>query len=406
MGMAAAGCVPPGPSPGPTRLLSSDDVSREAPRGNAPVDEVSAGLDDLALQLSLLNGGDRNLVMSPVSLGMAFAMAEAGSNEPTTTQIEEVFGFPHQPRVHQAMNAMLKSFEDANRSTRNGDVILDLANSLWVKDGLQVGEPFLDTLARHYGAGVNLADFANRPAESRKAINDSVALITRGRIPNLVPESMITPQTVSMLINAIYLKAPWAHQFEKAQTVSRPFRLANGTTVQVPTMRTTGWFTRAAVGDGYTAIELPYAGNDLNMTIVVPKAGVSFRAFEEGLTGDALRNIVAGIEARNVNLTMPRWRANTQLDVGPLLSRLGLQMPGGDLGGIAPGVSLGAALHAANITVDEYGTEAAAATAISGVTSVGTDPLDVVIDRPFVFVIRHARSGAPLFYGRIVDPRG
>jgi serpin B len=211
---------------------------------------------------------------------------------------------------------------------------------------------------------------------------------------------------VSILINAIYLKAPWAHQFEKAQTATRPFRLGNGTTVQVPTMRTTGWFTRVAVGDGYTAIELPYAGNDLNMTIVAPKAGASFRAFEEGLTGDALRNIVSGVEPQFVNLTMPRWKADTQLDVGPLLSQLGLQMPGGDLGGIAPGVTLGAALHAANITVDEYGTEAAAATAISGVTSVPTDPLNVVIDRPFIFVIRHARTGAPLFYGRIVDPRG
>src|SRR5262245_18873547 len=102
MGMAAAACQSPGPNPSSVAsVVESDSVTREPPRSDAPVAQVSAGLDDLALQLSLLDEGDGNLVLSPVSLGVAFAMAEAGSTEPATTQIEDVFGFPHQPYVHR-----------------------------------------------------------------------------------------------------------------------------------------------------------------------------------------------------------------------------------------------------------------------------------------------------------------
>jgi serpin B len=408
MGMAAAACGSPvGPNPtGPANVVQSD-VTREPPHADAPVGQVSAGLDDLALQLSLLDESNGNLVLSPVSLGVAFAMVEAGSTEPTTTEIEEVFGFPHQPYVHQAMNSLLAGFQEANQTTPSGAVVLDLANTLWAQDGLAIGDPFLDTLARHYGAGVHVTDFAHDPAGSRQAINASVAQTTRNRIPNLVPERMVTPQTVTMLINALYLKAPWGHQFNDDLTLPAPFRLGDGTTVQVPTMHTFGWLTRAAVGDGYTAVELPYAGGKLIMTIVSPKAGTTLRQFEEGLTADSLRHIVDGTEPRLVELAMPRWQADTQLNLGPVMSELGLAIPGGDLSGMAPGVSLGAAIHAANITVDENGTEAAAATAISGVTSAPSgESLKVVIDRPFIFVIRHAETGAPLFYGRITDPRG
>jgi serpin B len=140
----------------------------------------------------------------------------------------------------------------------------------------------------------------------------------------------------------------------------------------------------------------------------MPDEGTSITDFEAGLTGDRLQAIVGGLEPHMVDLSMPRWQAKSELDLGQSLSALGLPIPGGDLSGIAPGVGLQAAVHAANITVDEEGTEAAAATAVAGATSAAPidQPLTVTIDRPFLFVVQHAATGAPLFYGRITDPRG
>jgi serpin B len=388
--------------------LVKADVDRETPAGDAPVAAVVTGLDDLALQLGAQAGGTDNLVISPTSIGVAFAMAEAGADEATAAQIADVFGFPDQPGVHEAMNALTTQFAEANEQTDDGEVILELANALWAQNGLDMGQPFLDILAANYGAGVDTTDFAGDPDGSRSAINGWVSDVTRERIPELVPAGMIDASTVTMLVNAIYLKAPWAVQFSEDSTDDQPFHLADGSSPAVPTMHTSQMHTAAAQRDGYTAVELPYAGGKLSMVVLVPDEGTALTDFEAGLTGARLQEIVGGLEPSTVDLNMPRWEAETQLDLAESLTPLGLRIPGGDLSGIAPGVQIGGAVHAASITVDENGTEAAAATAVMGVT--GAAPPDQVltvnVDRPFLFVVQHIETGAPLFYGRIADPRG
>jgi len=391
-----------------TELVKAD-VARATPAADAPVDQVVTGLDDLAVQLAAQPGSSEgNLVLSPTSIGVAFAMAEAGADEATAAQIADVFGFPDQPGVHEAMNALTGAFDAANQDSDQGEVILELANALWAQTGLEMGQPFLDTLAADYGAGVDTTDFAGDAEGSRSAINRWVSDVTRERIPELVPNGMITPETVTMLVNAIYLKAPWAVPFGVEGTDDQPFHLADGTTVDVPTMHASQRHWSASVGDGTTAVELPYAGGQLSMVVVLPDEGTPLADVEAGLTGARLQEIVGGLEPATVDLDMPRWEAETALDLGQSLSALGLPIPGGDLSGIAPRTELAAAVHAANITVDEEGTEAAAATAIAGATSAAPpdDILHVTIDRPFLFLVRHVETGAPLFYGRITDPRG
>ena len=387
--------------------LVKADVARSTPAADAPVDAVVSGLDGLAVQLAA-QSEDGNLVLSPTSIGVAFAMAEAGAGEATAAQIAEVFGFPDQPGVHEAMNALTGQFDAANEDTDQGEIILELANALWAQNGLEMGQPFLDTLAGEYGAGVDTTDFAGDAEGSRSAINGWVSDVTRERIPELVPAGMITPETVTMLVNAIYLKAPWAVPFSEESTDDQPFHLADGTTVDVPTMHGSQLHSDAAEGDGYTAVELPYAGGQLSMVVLLPDEGTALADFEAGLTGARLQEIVGGLQPATVDLDMPRWEAETALDLGPSLSALGLPIPGGDLSGIAPGTELAAAVHAANITVDEKGTEAAAATAVMGATSAAPadEILHVTIDRPFLFLVQHVETGAPLFYGRITDPRG
>jgi serpin B len=387
--------------------LVTADVARRTPSPEAPIDEVVAGLRDFAAALAATRP-DGNLVVSPTSIGVAFAMAEAGASDDTAAQIAAAFGFPDQPDVHEALNALTALLDQANHNDADGEVILELANAVWGQTGLEFGMPFLETLAADYGTGVETTDFGGDADGSREAINAWVSEITRDRIPELVPDGMITPDTVVMLVNAIYLKAAWATPFSEDATVDEPFHLPDGSTVDVPMMHDSMLHTQAARGDGYTAVELPYQGGDLSMVVMVPDEGSSVSDLEAGLTGDRLGEVTAGLDSATVDLSLPHWDTATTLDLAEPMSSLGLTIPGGDLGGIAPGVSIGAAIHAAKITVNEEGTEAAAATAIAGVTSapLPDQVLTVRVDRPFLFVIQHNETGTPLFYGRIADPRG
>lgn len=389
-------------SGGSPRLVEANRT-RTSPPADAPVEAVVAGLQDFSVKLAATEP-DGNLVLSPTSIAIAFAMAEAGADEATAAEIAEVFGFPEQPGVHEAFNALTAEFESVNGGSGDDEVTLALANQIWGQSGVTFGEPFLDVLASNYGAGVETTDFADVEA-SRDTINRWVADVTRDRIPELVPAGMISPQTVVMLVNAIYLKARWAAPFSADLTVDRDFHLADGSTIQVPTMVKSNFATTAHQGDGYTAVELPYVGDDLSMVVVLPDEGTSLATFESQLTGAGLGAVVAGLSDARVDLEMPRWEAQSALDLAGPLSDLGLTIPGGNLSGITPGASLDAAVHAANITVDEEGTEAAAATAVGGVTALPPgDVLTVTIDRPFLFLIQHQATGTPLFYGRITVP--
>ncbi|HMG44074.1 MAG TPA: serpin family protein [Acidimicrobiales bacterium] len=393
---------------GPAGQTVKADLARVSPPADAPVDQVVTGLRDFALRLAASEDPGENVVLSPTSIGVAFAMAEAGASDATAADIAEVFGFPDQPAVHEAMNALTAQL-DATNHPGNEDsegVTLELANALWGQEGLEFGPEFLDTLATQYGAGVDTVDFAGDPEGAKAAINGWVSDVTRERIPDLISE--IDPATVVAIVNAIYLKASWQTQFAEDLTSDGPFTLTSGSTVDVPTMHASSLNTSAAEGDGWQAVRLPYDGNELSMVVVVPDEGTSLADFESGLDGAGLGQILDGLESASVDLSLPRFEASSALDLAEPLSALGLTIPGGDLGRVAPGtsVAIGQAVHAANITVDEKGTEAAAATLIMGVTSMPSEILTIDVDRPFLFVVQHDETGAPLFYGRITDPRG
>jgi serpin B len=369
-------------------LVVSGRDRQEAP-AEAPVDEVVAGLDAFASAAErMLARGGGNTVLSPLSMAVAFAMAEAGARGRTVDDIAGVFGFPDQPGLHSAMNALTAALD--------GQADLSLANSLWAQAGFDMDAGFLDTLAAHYGAGVRTTDFVRDPGGSREAINAWVASATRDRIPDLLDEGAIGERTRLVLVNAVYLKAAWRTAFGEELTVDAPFHRADGTMVSVPTMHASGLDARYVLADGYTAVELPYVGGELAMLIVVPED-----------PGASLPQLDTGLSAGPVNLALPRWESRAALDLASVMTELGLPLPGGDLSGIAPDLEIGTAVHAADITVDERGTEAAAATAIVIRTTsavIGPPPVDITVDRPFLFAVRHVESGAPLFVGRVVDP--
>jgi serpin B len=400
--VSAAACGSSGTEGGGVELVASDRARQEPPAA-APTGEVVAGLDGFAGRAERILAREAgNTVLSPMSIAAAFAMAEAGARGSTVDDIARAFGFPDQPGLHEAMNALTAALDDA----QSDDVTLALANAVWAQSGFEIERGYLDTLATQYGAGVRATDFVDDPGGSREAINGWVAEATRDRIPDLLGEDAISDDTRAMLVNAIYLKAAWDTPFSEDTTADAPFHRGDGSTVDVPTMHARGLRARYARGDGYTAVELPYVGDSLAMLIVVPDDPAAL----DGGTGvrlPSLGEVASDLTAGRVNLALPKWETRAALDLGPLMTELGLAIPGGDLSGIAPDLEIGTAVHAADITVDENGTEAAAATAVGvelTAAPVEDRPVDVTVDRPFLFEVRHVESGAPLFAGRVTDP--
>ena len=390
------------------------DVERAAPGPDAPVAEVVRGIDAFGLRAEALAAAESggNTVLSPASIAVAFAMVSAGADEATRRAVAAVFGFPDPPGLHEAMNALTADLAAASRSVPGlDDVVLAVSNEVWTQLGMPIEPAFLDALAAWYGAGVPTTDFRHDPESSRAAVNASVADATRGRITDLMPSGSVDTLTRLVAINAVYLKAPWSTPFEAGLTTPAPFHLADASTVDVPMMRPSAPLTtRASVGDSYAAVELPYAGGDLAMLVVVPSGQATLDdVLAELGHGGGLGAVAAGLGSADVVLTLPRWHTAAALDLADMLTGLGLPIPGGSFPGIAPDLELSAALHAADITVDEAGTEAAAATAVAiGLTSarLPTNLVEVVADRPYLFAVRHVGSGAPLFVGRVADPRG
>jgi serpin B len=355
-----------------------------------------------------------NIVISPASLTVALAMTREGARGATATEMDAVLHNDDPAALATSMNGLSTALESRSGTFPGSDgedaeVLLSIANSLWAQDGLAFEQPFLDVLAAEYGAGVRVVDYEDDPEAARVDINAWVAEETAERIPELIPEGVITQDTRLTLVNAVYLLADWALPFVAEATADGPFTLDDASTVTVPFMHQESEFLYAN-GDGWQAVQLPYAGEQLAMLVVVPEPG-GLGVVEDGLAAGFIDEAVAGLAARRVTLTLPKWDTESKVQLRQALSELGMPTAftdAADFTGMTTEAELAIqdVVHQANITVDEKGTEAAAATAVVvGVTSAPVDePVVVTADRPFLFVLRDVETGAILFLGRVVDP--
>jgi serpin B len=267
---------------------------------------------------------------------------------------------------------------------------------------------FLDVLAASYGAGMQTVDFATATEAARQAINAWVADKTHDRIPELLRPEDVDPLTRFALVNAIYFKANWVSQFLPEQTRSEAFHMLDGSGRDVEMMH--GVLEAPyAEGDGWQAVALPYWGAE--MVIVIPDTG-RFEAIEATIDAAFLEDLTGRFEEYEVTLGLPRWESESRADLVTTLGALGIRdlfVPGvADLTGIGDGGLVATAvIHQANITVDEEGTEAAAATAVIGgfVCACGPDSqVTLTIDRPFLYFIRDNVATEILFMGRLLEP--
>jgi serine protease inhibitor len=369
--VAACGTASPDAAPRKASELTAAGVHREEPPADALADATLAGMKAFGYDLFRASAEPTgNFVISPLSVAYAFAMARAGARGDTADQIDEVLRFPKDD-VHAAFNAITSRLVTAPslapRSSpsvtktpgQSVPPVLSIANAMFVQEGQAVRDEFLRILASQYGAGVQAVDFTSPTAIE---VTDAwVREQTADRIKNLFDD--LGPDTRSVLANAVYFIGDWALPFAEDFTTTQPFRRADGGTVEAPMMRQENDL-RFATGEGWQAVELPYAESDLAMWVLVP-AGHTMPA--ELLAPDVLADVATGLALGRVDLALPRWDFATNLDLEPSLQDLGMDLPfnpSADFSGMIPGVWIDQAVHRANITVDEWGTEAAAATGI------------------------------------------
>lgn len=358
-----------------------------------------------------LASGDENLVFSPASIGLALAMARAGARGTTADEIDtvmhEVASDEHAAWLNaldQALDARSGTYRDASHEEQ--EVTLGIANAAFAQIDMNLQTAFLEALASRFGSGVRLVDFRGETEAARRLINSWVSDRTKERIPELLEPGVLNEMTRLALVNAIYLKAAWQHPFEAELTANGPFSLLDGSTVSVPMMSATESL-RYASGEGWQAVEVPYVGGSLAMTVILPD---DLGAFETSFDPDALASITSSFEETSMRLTLPRFGIETRAELAELLAELGMPTAftdDADFSGITPDypLAISAVVHQANIDVDEAGTEAAAATAvIIRETSAPLVKVTLQVDRPFLFALRDVPTGAVLFLGRVVDP--
>ena len=384
---------------------------------------------DLHRQLAT---GNENLCASPFSIESALGMTFAGADGDTRTQMARALHFPNDASTvaasfsslqHSLEEMSAKTAELVKKSSEFGGpsepITLNIANRLFAQKDYEFRQDFLSLVKQYYGAAFEPLDFVVDPKAATQHINKWVADQTRDKIRDLIPEDALNKLTRLVLANALYLKAPWADAFSEKTTQPELFHVRGGTPVNVPTMRKTTRFGYAK-REGFVAISVPYVGDDLQFLVLLPDEIGGLRALESKLTADVLAQCTK-LEAREVDLHLPKFKLEPPtIALAEKLQALGMKsafdIPQGsaNFDKMAPRkpndyLYISNVFHKTFIAVDEKGTEAAAATAVVMMRATAMrpkpPPIEVKVDRPFVYAVQHVPSGSCLFLGRVTDPR-
>ena len=372
----------------------------------AVVDGDNAFAVALYGQLQKQNG---NLFFSPESISTALAMTYAGARGETASQMAKTLHFTLPPNtLHPVMGALL---HELNAPQENYQ--LSVANALWAQRGSTFLDDFLKLLKTDYGAGVNEVDFAGSTEAARSTINQWVEQKTQDKIKDLLQPGSLRPDTRLVLTNAIYFKGNWLVQFDKAQTKDEDFHQSPAQTKKAPLMHREGSF-RYFHGGSLQILEIPYKGNDLSMVILLPNEIGGLAALEQSLTLSHMQQWLQQLASvPKVIVTVPKFKLTQQFELGPTLGVMGMPVAfsgNANFSGMTGkrDFSISDVIHKAYVDVNEEGTEAAAATAVTmralAIRVPEHAPPVFRADHPFVFLIRDNRSESILFMGRVNDP--
>lgn len=392
----------------------SDGADRDRMKMLATTDglrDAACRSNDFSLELLRLAASDEgeNSVFCGYSVREALSLIAMGASGDTRRELFKTLRLPEQTE-DAATESLAMRFHLSSPDNSKGR--FSSANSLWLQSGLTANAEFATLAEKAMNAGVRAVDF-RRPDEASAAINEWISTRTNGKLKNVVSAADIHPDLIATIVNATYFKGIWETPFEVSRTEPEKFTLDSGEAAQVPMMHGKVFARAATISDsGIQVAELPYRGERMSAVILLPtlqKGGLA--ELQKSLTAESLASWMDALDRVELQVTMPRFKIRSNHELRPALEAMGLSslfdFASADLQRImdAP-LAIDRVMQSALIEVDERGTEAAAATAMFGLGGgMKTTPFHtMVVDRPFMFLIRDVRSGALLFITRVTNP--
>jgi serpin B len=399
-GFALAACILAFSAAAPVHGQTASADTREVVAGD------TAFATDLYAKLRTEKG---NLFFSPYSISTALAMTLAGARGETAQQMATVL---HLAGPTETLNPAFAALEaELNAIQKKGQVRLSVANSLWPQKGHPFLPEYVDLLKHFYGVSVTPLDYAKAPEAARKTINDWVEQKTNRKITDLIKDGVLSSLTRLVLVNAIYFKGNWTSQFDPKQTMEEPFHIAPDKDAKCSLMNRKGTYAYTETPH-LQVLELPYAGDDVSMIVLLPRNSEPIARLERELTPAKLTEWTTALREREVQVFLPKFKLTCEFSLEKILESMGMAIAfsnDADFSGMNGNRSLAisAVLHKAFVDVNEEGTEAAAATAVTMRATAVLAPVPVPVfraDHPFVFLIRDKHNGSILFLGRVTDP--
>jgi serine protease inhibitor len=345
---------------------------------------------------------DTNVFISPLSASFALGMTMNGAANVTYDQMHAALQFGSLPLSdvnggYKSLIALLQSLDPSVR--------MQIANSIWYRNGFPVLPSFIDTTKADFDAAVTGLNFDDVPG-SLARINGWVSTATNGKIPTVLDD--IDGSAMMFLINAIYFKGSWRSRFDPALTTAATFTSSTGASQAMQLMHQVSqlsYFETSA----FQAIDLPYGDSTFTMTVLLPKAGTSIESLAASLTPASWSAVVGGFHAvQQVDLSLPKLLLKYDRLLNPDLQAMGMVEPfdqnGADFTRIATGVPLyiSFAKQDTFLDINEEGTEAAGVTTVGIYTTSVLVPPVMRVDHPYIIVIRERLTGTVLFMGKVV----
>jgi serpin B len=343
-----------------------------------------------------------NLFYSPYSIAVALGMTGSGAAGETLAEFTNLFGH----NLDDSFGKLVKEVNDADQK----DFMLKSANALWVQKGLGFNEGYATRIKKLYGGAFEQVDYVAAPDAAVSRINSWTNENTNGKITELVTRDTINPDTRLVLTNAIYFKGSWVKAFEAENTLDGDFHTPKKA-VKAKLMHQTAKYAYQKTDDEQV-IDLPYKGHDLVMTVILPRE-LPLSEYESTLTQEKIDNLTKSMYSQEVNVVLPRFKTTAEFQLRPTLNKLGMNMAFSDHADFSnitseEDLKISAVIHKAFVEVNEEGTEAAAATAVSMMLCASflrsDEPEYFRADKPFFFLIRNRKTGTVYFTGRITDP--
>ena len=346
----------------------------------------------------------RNVFISPTSIAIALTMTYNGANGAT------------QSDMASALNLNDLSLEDINVNYQklqqkwqkaDSQVQLSIANSLWAKEGVPFKHKFLKSNREYYAAQITNLNFSNPGAKN--IINSWIKEATQGKIERVV--NNITPEDVLLLINAIYFKGNWANQFDQNLTTAESFHISDNFSKPHPLMSQTGKY-RYFENDQFQAVSLPYEDNQLSMYVFLPNERSDLTTFSHELTFENWQKWSEQFRLQEGAIKLPKFQLEYEVLLNQALTDLGMGIifedNQADFSAMtSQSVLIDRIKHKTFIEVNEEGTEVAGTTSI-GLTPTSLNmaqPFEMIVNRPFFFVINDNQTSTILFMGSVVEPK-